>query len=62
VAAGIHAAAPRAVIVRLAAPPVLGAALIGLDAEEASADALATLRRALQPEPEATRERTGGTR
>ena len=31
---GIHAAAPRAVIIRLAAPPVLGAALIGLDAED----------------------------
>ena len=32
VAAGIHAAAPSAVLVRLDAPPVLGAALIGLDA------------------------------
>ena len=32
VAAGIHAVAPRAVLVRLDAPPVLGAALIGLDA------------------------------
>lgn len=29
--AGIHAAAPRASLVRLGAPPVLGAALIGLD-------------------------------
>ncbi len=35
VAAGIHAAAPRATLVRLDAPPVLGAALIGLDAEDA---------------------------
>jgi N-acetylglucosamine kinase-like BadF-type ATPase len=64
VAAGIHAAAPRAVIVHLDAPPVLGAALIGLDAEETSPDALATLRRTLQsepePEPEATREQAGG--
>ena len=32
VAGGVHAAAPRAVLVRLDAPPVLGAALIGLDA------------------------------
>jgi N-acetylglucosamine kinase-like BadF-type ATPase len=47
VAAGILAAAPRAVLARLDAPPVLGAALIGLDAEEAPPDALATLRRAL---------------
>jgi N-acetylglucosamine kinase-like BadF-type ATPase len=51
VAAGIHAAAPRAVIVRLDAPPVLGAALIGLDAEDASPDALAALRHALHPKP-----------
>ena len=29
--AGVHAAAPRARVVRLTAPPVLGAALIGLD-------------------------------
>jgi N-acetylglucosamine kinase-like BadF-type ATPase len=29
--AGVHAAAPRARLVRLTAPPVLGAALIGLD-------------------------------
>jgi N-acetylglucosamine kinase-like BadF-type ATPase len=36
---GIHAAAPRARLVRLAAPPVLGAALLGLDAVELSADA-----------------------
>jgi N-acetylglucosamine kinase-like BadF-type ATPase len=48
VAAGIHAAAPRAVLVRLDAPPVLGAALIGLDAEDAPADSLAALRQALQ--------------
>jgi N-acetylglucosamine kinase-like BadF-type ATPase len=52
VAAGICAAAPRAVIVRLDSPPVLGAALIGLDAAGASPDALAALRQALQPEPE----------
>ena len=45
VAAGVNAVAPRATLVRLDAPPVLGAALIGLDAEEASPDALATLRR-----------------
>jgi N-acetylglucosamine kinase-like BadF-type ATPase len=59
VAAGIHAAAPRAVIVHLDAPPVLGAALIGLDAEEASPDALATLRRTLQSEPEPTAQADG---
>lgn len=55
VAVGICAAAPRAVIVRLDSPPVLGAALIGLDAADASPDALASLRRALrsdsEPEP-----------
>jgi N-acetylglucosamine kinase-like BadF-type ATPase len=50
VADGVHAAAPRAVLVRLAAPPVLGAALIGLDAEGAAPDALAALRLALQLE------------
>jgi N-acetylglucosamine kinase-like BadF-type ATPase len=52
---GIHAAAPRAVILRLAAPPVLGAALIGLDAEKAPSHALTALREALQPAPEPTR-------
>jgi N-acetylglucosamine kinase-like BadF-type ATPase len=46
---GIRAAAPRAVLVRLHAPPVLGAALIGLDAEEAPPGAQAALRRALTP-------------
>jgi N-acetylglucosamine kinase-like BadF-type ATPase len=51
VAAGICAAAPRAVIVRLDSPPVLGAALIGLDAADASPDALAALRQALQSDP-----------
>ena len=49
VAAGIHAVAPRAVLVRLDAPPVLGAALIGLDAEDAPpAAARRALRRALR--------------
>ena len=43
VAAGIHAVAPRRRLVRLDAPPVLGAALIGLDAEDAP---LGALRRA----------------
>ncbi len=51
VAAGVHAAAPRAVLVRLDAPPVLGAALIGLDAEDAPPDSLAALRHALQFSP-----------
>ncbi len=47
VAAGVHQAAPRAVLVRLDAPPVLGAALIGLDAIGAPASALAALREGL---------------
>ena len=47
VAAGVHQAAPRAVLVRLDAPPVLGAALIGLDTIGASASALAALREGL---------------
>ena len=47
VADGVHAAAPRAVLVRLDAPPVLGAALIGLDAIGAPPHALAALREAL---------------
>ena len=47
VGAGIKAVAPRAVLVRLKSPPVLGAALIGLDAEHASPATLAALRRAL---------------
>jgi N-acetylglucosamine kinase-like BadF-type ATPase len=59
VAEGIHAAAPRAVLVPLDAPPVLGAALIGLDAEGASPDALAALRRALGPSLEPTRPSAG---
>jgi N-acetylglucosamine kinase-like BadF-type ATPase len=55
VADGIRAAAPRAVLVRLDAPPVLGAALIGLDAEDAPASSLTALRRALQhPEADTT--------
>jgi N-acetylglucosamine kinase-like BadF-type ATPase len=41
---GIRRTAPRAVLVRLDAPPVLGAALIGLDAIGAPASALAALR------------------
>jgi N-acetylglucosamine kinase-like BadF-type ATPase len=52
VADGVHAAARRAVLVHLDAPPVLGAALIGLDAEESPPAALAALRHALR--------RTGG--
>jgi N-acetylglucosamine kinase-like BadF-type ATPase len=47
VAAGVNAVAPRATLVRLDAPPVLGAALIGLDAEGVHPSALATLRAAL---------------
>jgi len=47
VAAGIRAVAPGAVLVRLDAPPVLGAALIGLDAIGAPPSALTAVRRAL---------------
>ena len=47
VAAGVHDVAPRAVLVRLDAPPVLGAALIGLDAIGAAPTALAAVREAL---------------
>jgi N-acetylglucosamine kinase-like BadF-type ATPase len=49
VADGIRAAAPRAVLVPLDAPPVLGAALLGLDAEHAPRQALDTVRRTLRP-------------
>ena len=49
VAAGIHDTAPRAVLVRLDVPPVLGAALIGLDAIGASPSALAAARDAFGP-------------
>jgi N-acetylglucosamine kinase-like BadF-type ATPase len=47
VAAGIHAQAPRARLLRLAAPPVLGAGLLGLDAIDAEDDAKERLRAAL---------------
>ena len=47
VAAGVRAAAPKAVLVHLDAPPVLGAALIGLDAIGAPPSALASLRETL---------------
>ncbi len=47
VTAGIRAVAPRAVLVRLDAPPVLGAALMGLDVIGARPEALASLRAAL---------------
>lgn len=45
--AGITTLAPRAMIRRLAAPPVLGAALIGLDMAHATATARQRLRAAL---------------
>jgi N-acetylglucosamine kinase-like BadF-type ATPase len=47
VARGIHATAPRARLVHLEAPPVLGAALLGLDALGATTDAKLALRKAL---------------
>ncbi len=52
VAAGIGAVAPRAALVRLGAPPVLGAALIGLDAIGAPVEALESLRAALTAAPD----------
>jgi N-acetylglucosamine kinase-like BadF-type ATPase len=48
VAAGIQAAAPRATLIRLDAPPVLGAALIGLDADDAPLASAMALRDALR--------------
>jgi N-acetylglucosamine kinase-like BadF-type ATPase len=45
---GVRAAAPRAVLVRLDAPPVLGAALIGLDSADAPPESHAALRQALR--------------
>jgi N-acetylglucosamine kinase-like BadF-type ATPase len=47
VAAGIRDAAPKAALVRLDVPPVLGAALLGLDAIGAPAPAQFTLRESL---------------
>jgi N-acetylglucosamine kinase-like BadF-type ATPase len=51
VAAGIQAAAPRATLVRLDAPPVLGAALIGFDADDAPPASATALRHALRLTP-----------
>jgi N-acetylglucosamine kinase-like BadF-type ATPase len=47
VADGIHAVAPRAVLRHLTAPPVLGAALLGLDVLGADDEAKERLRAAL---------------
>ena len=47
---GIHAAAPRAIVRRLAAPPVLGAALIGLDTVDATSAAKERTRAGLTVE------------
>ena len=47
IAEGIRSVAPAAVIMQLAAPPVLGAALIGLDEVGASEEARSRLRKAL---------------
>ena len=54
IAAGISAAAPHAELVRLDAPPVLGAALIGLDTLGASPETLAVLRATLTTSDGAT--------
>jgi N-acetylglucosamine kinase-like BadF-type ATPase len=51
VAAGVRAVAPRAELVRLDAPPVLGAALIGLDALAAGPEVADALRRELTATP-----------
>ena len=58
VAAGIRAVAPDAVLVRLDAPPVLGAALIGLDAIGAPRGALTALRAALRSDAPRASTRT----
>jgi N-acetylglucosamine kinase-like BadF-type ATPase len=50
VAEGIHAVAPHAVLLRLAAPPVMGAALLGLDFIGADDEAKERLRTALSPD------------
>ncbi|HEY8814791.1 MAG TPA: ATPase, partial [Candidatus Dormibacteraeota bacterium] len=47
ISVGIAKAAPRALIRKLAAPPVLGAALIGLDETRSTAAVRSRLRRAL---------------
>jgi N-acetylglucosamine kinase-like BadF-type ATPase len=47
IADGVHALAPEAVLIHLAAPPVLGAALLGLDAIGAGDDAEDRVREAL---------------
>jgi N-acetylglucosamine kinase-like BadF-type ATPase len=47
VARGVHATAPRAKLLRLQAPPVLGAALLGPDALGATAAAKLALRKRL---------------
>lgn len=49
IAAGVRAAAPKAALVRLDVPPVVGAALLGLDAVGAAAPAQYALREALAP-------------
>jgi N-acetylglucosamine kinase-like BadF-type ATPase len=53
---GIHAVAPRASVVTLSGPPVLGAGLMGLDEIEAPRDASLKLRRSID---HATVERSG---
>ena len=50
VARGIRATAPRPKLVHLTAPPVLGAALLGLDALGATTDAKLALRRSSAPD------------
>jgi len=51
VTAGVRAAAPKAALVHLDVPPVVGAALLGLDAMGAPAPAQFTLREALASAP-----------
>lgn len=51
VAAGVRGVAPKAALVRLDVPPVVGAALLGLDAVAAPAPAQFALRQALAARP-----------
>ena len=64
IAAGVHAVAPRARVHRLDAPPVLGAALLGLDRlrDAGAADDGGAMRAATRTEPAADARRAGAHR
>ena len=62
ITAGIRAVAPAAVIMQLAAPPVLGAALMGLDEVGATEAARGRLRKALTARARSPRRESRGGR